>query len=154
MLHMLPLHLFPPCWQALRCELLSARQSAIWQGLGCAVPPALHIVSSSAPPHPLTLPRLGSLSVFIFFSVSSLFHVHPLAVAVVVTECSFCPATLHQCHPLRQSLARQQKATLKWLKFHWKDLFLLKPNHFNLKINSWHPFSASTQRPLFSETAY
>lgn len=75
--------------------------------LGVCCAPALHTLSSVPPPPHPGLGLVAQLS-FISLCVLLLSLVNPLALAVVVTECSLCPVILHQCHPLRQSLARQQ----------------------------------------------
>jgi len=77
--------------------------------LGVCYAPALHTLSPLCLHPPTPSPRLCSPAVFfISFCVLFLSLAHPLALAVVVTECSLCPAVLHHCHLLRQSLARQQ----------------------------------------------
>lgn len=86
-------------------QTLSAVQPAMWHGLGCVMPLqcTLSLLCASTP---TPSPRLGSPAVS--FCVLFLSLARPLALAVVVTECSLCPAILHQCHLLRHSLARQK----------------------------------------------
>jgi len=95
------------CWQALRCNHCLPSSPPCDKAWGVLGPCNAHSLSSVPPPPHPRLGLVAQLS-FISFCVLFLSLARPLALAIVVTECSICPAILHQCHPLRQSLARQQ----------------------------------------------